>query len=186
MIYRNPLKGDRSGAHLVEMAFVLALFLFFVFAIFEYGRYLYIRQVAEDAVREAARAAVVANTGDSTAYNYQTDTTIKQIVINLVNGIGILDSSGNPLATTSDPSLTVATVTINGSNPPTSVSWGANDGSWINTPLGQPIGVRISGLYQPMFPVFLFNAESGAQGSFLGSNTVPIVVSSIMCNESNQ
>jgi Flp pilus assembly protein TadG len=186
MIQRKPARTNRSGTHLLEMAFVVCLFFFFIFAIFEYGRYLFIRQVAQDAVREAARAAVVANTGDSAGYNYQTDTTIKQIVIDMVNGIGILDTAGNALSTTSDPSLKIATVTVTGTNPPTAVSWGANDGSWINTPLGQPIGVQINGSYKPMFPTFLFNAESGSQGTFLGSSNVPIVVSSIMCNESNE
>jgi Flp pilus assembly protein TadG len=193
MIHREPATTNRSGTHLLEMAFVVCLFFFFIFAIFEYGRYLYIRQVAQDAVREAARAAVVANTGDSSGYNYMTDQDVKNIVINMVQGLGILDTSGNALSVTSDPSLVVATVTVTGSNPPTAVSWGPNNTTmpgtnvpWMNTPLGQPIGVQINGAYKPMFPTFLFNAESGSQGTFLGSNNVPIVVSSIMSNESNQ
>lgn len=49
----------RRGAAIVEMAFVLPVFLMFVFGIFEYGRFLMMHQVLHNAARDAARWAVV-------------------------------------------------------------------------------------------------------------------------------
>lgn len=49
----------RRGATIVEMAFVLPIFLMFTFGIFEYGRYLMLLHVTTNATRDAARYAVV-------------------------------------------------------------------------------------------------------------------------------
>ena len=49
----------RRGAAVVEMAFVLPIFLMFLFGIFEYARFLMMHQVLHNAARDAARWAVV-------------------------------------------------------------------------------------------------------------------------------
>lgn len=55
---RRPAAA-RRGATLVEAAFVLPIFLLFVFGVFEYGRYLLVLQVSTNAAREGARWAAV-------------------------------------------------------------------------------------------------------------------------------
>ena len=49
----------RPAAALVEAAFVITLFLMFVFGIFEYARYLMFLHVSTNAIRDAARYASV-------------------------------------------------------------------------------------------------------------------------------
>lgn len=65
---RRP--APRRGSALVEAAFVLPIFLTFVFGVYEYGRYLLVLNVTTNAARDGARwAAVHANdqrTADST------------------------------------------------------------------------------------------------------------------------
>jgi Flp pilus assembly protein TadG len=52
----------RRATTLVEMAFVALSCFYFMFAIFEYGRYVFVRQVMENAARSGARVAVVTPT----------------------------------------------------------------------------------------------------------------------------
>ena len=58
----RPRARRRRGLAIVEMAFVLPLFLMFLFAIFEYARYLMMIQVVHNAARDAARWGVVRST----------------------------------------------------------------------------------------------------------------------------
>src|SRR5690348_12706988 len=63
---RQSLKPDlnygrtfrRRGVTVVEMAIVIGACLLFLFAIFEYGRVIMLRQLLANATREAARYAV--------------------------------------------------------------------------------------------------------------------------------
>lgn len=55
----HPARRARRGATLVESAVVLVVFLFLLFAIFEYCRLLLILHTANNAARDAARYAVV-------------------------------------------------------------------------------------------------------------------------------
>ena len=62
----RPRQGAaRTGAATVEMAFVVSIFLLLLFGIFEYCRFVFVRQVVVNAAREGARYAVV-NTTDTT------------------------------------------------------------------------------------------------------------------------
>src|SRR6202023_443803 len=67
----------RRGATLVEAAFVLSGLLVFLFAIFDYGRFIMIRHIVDNAAREGCRLAVAANATDTNSFNYQTTTTIQ-------------------------------------------------------------------------------------------------------------
>src|SRR5207247_5479201 len=62
---RDRIRQLRKGAATVEMAFVVSIFLLLLFGIFEYCRFVFIRQVVVNAAREGARYAVV-NTTDTT------------------------------------------------------------------------------------------------------------------------
>ena len=64
----------RNGATLVETAVVISIALLFMFAIFEYGRYVMFRQIIENAAREGVRQAVV-NTSSQTAADVQATVT---------------------------------------------------------------------------------------------------------------
>src|SRR5262245_20504797 len=70
MTNRQAYRRTRRGMTLVESALVLSTALLFLFGIFEYCRYLFVRQVAENAVREGARYAVV-HTYDATTAQVQ-------------------------------------------------------------------------------------------------------------------
>lgn len=61
---------QRTGATVVELAFVVIIFFMVVFGIWEYGRMIFVRQMVVNAAREGARYAVV-NTLDTTI---ETDT----------------------------------------------------------------------------------------------------------------
>ena len=63
----------RRGATLVEFAMVMPVFLMFLFAIFEYGRYLMTYNVMHNAARDAARWAVVRSSAPEGAV-FTTDT----------------------------------------------------------------------------------------------------------------
>ena len=65
---------------MVEMAVVLVVFLTMFMGIIEYGRYYFLVQVANNAVREGARYAVV-HTGDGT-----TSTQVSTVVTTKMNG----------------------------------------------------------------------------------------------------
>ncbi len=56
---RPPRRARRRGAAAVEFALVAIPFLFLVFTMIEFGRYVMIYQILTDAAREGARKAVV-------------------------------------------------------------------------------------------------------------------------------
>ncbi len=56
---RNARRQRRRGAAAIEFAFIAIPFLFLVFTMFEFGRYIMIYQILTDASREGARRAVV-------------------------------------------------------------------------------------------------------------------------------
>ena len=62
----------RNGAVMVEVVFVLGIFLMVLFGIFEYSRYLYVLHMVNNAARDGARYAVVntdkPSTFDTTDY----------------------------------------------------------------------------------------------------------------------
>jgi Flp pilus assembly protein TadG len=55
----RPARRPRRGVSIVEAAFVLPIFVLFLFGIFEYCRYLMTVQVVHNAARDAARWGVV-------------------------------------------------------------------------------------------------------------------------------
>jgi Flp pilus assembly protein TadG len=69
MVERHQPRTDaRRGATTVEVAVVLSVFLLLMFAIFEYGRYVMVRNVIVNAAREGCRYAIV-HAQDATAVN---------------------------------------------------------------------------------------------------------------------
>ena len=113
----------RGGATLVESAIVMNIFLLFIFAIMEFGHYVSVKQLMDNAARDGARMAA---TGTTTVTTAQIQA---QVPTELVN---------------QGPSnLTIQVFQV---NPQT----GANIGVWTNAGLGDAVAVQITGNYQPI------------------------------------
>jgi Flp pilus assembly protein TadG len=131
---RDP---GRTGATVVEAAFVILTLLIFMFAIFEYGRYTMIRHVVANAAREGARLAAAGNVNDTNSFNYQTTGTVTAAV---------LASMGGQDGSLTNPNVLVYLADANGNN----------IGTWTNAQVGQNIAVEIDATYSPLLPTFGF------------------------------
>src|SRR5579883_1140904 len=96
----------RRGGTLVEAAVVLSSLIILLLAIMEYGRFIMIKQVVDNATREGAHITLSADGSDSTNYSYQTTGSIQAAVKNAMGGLDatlsglsidpyLADSSGN-------------------------------------------------------------------------------------------
>jgi Flp pilus assembly protein TadG len=133
---------QRRGAAIVEMAFVLPLALIVMMAIFEYGRYLMVLHVADNAAREGARFAVVnTNLGSST-------TPVVDVVNTRMAGIQSNLQSYAVTVFTVDPTGLYDTSAGTAIYPPTiRQKPGSN---WNDAKYGGGIAVQITGTYTPL------------------------------------
>jgi Flp pilus assembly protein TadG len=145
----------RRGAVAVEAAVVTGSLLILMFAIFEYGRYVMIRHVVDNAAREGARLAVSANTWDVNSFNYQTTQTIQDAVRAAMGG---QDAAMSP------PNIQVYLAD----------SQGNNIGTWTNAKVDQNIGVEIGATYTSMLPTLGFLPGS-----------IPVFAKAVMRSETN-
>jgi Flp pilus assembly protein TadG len=123
---RNPQPTCRRGATLVETAAVLTVFFLFLLGIFEYGRFVMVRNLLDNAAREGARQAVATpELSASTA-------TIQNTVTNYLGG-----NYGG---------LTVTNIAVYKVDPNTQ----ANLGSWITAGAGDYIAVQVTATYSPV------------------------------------
>jgi hypothetical protein len=136
----SNITGKRIGAAMVEMAVVLVVFLTMFMGIIEYGRYYFLVQVANNAVREGARYAVV-HTGDGT-----TDTQVSNVVTTKMNG--------------TENMLSGYAVSVQNVN--TSTGAMIANSNWNDAQFGGAIMVKITGNYTPTVPVLLFLPTSFA------------------------
>src|SRR5262249_3372003 len=134
MTRSRPHPRRRRGATMVETALVISCCLLFVFGIFEYGRYLMMRNLLEQAVQEGAPYPVVSTADVTTAQ-------VQDRVHNLLAG-----------QTTHLPGYDKTTsITVYRAD-----AAGNNLGAWTDAPFGEYIAVRITGTYRPLLPSFLF------------------------------
>jgi len=117
----------RPGAATIELAFVAVVLFLFLFGVIEYGRFVMVVQLANNAAREGARAAV---TGQSTLTTAQ----IQGVVNNYLAG--------------QLPGYTTQVYQIDPST-------GNNLGAWTSAGFGQAIAVQVNADYTPMLPSFL-------------------------------
>jgi len=136
----SNITGKRIGAAMVEMAVVLVVFLTMFMGIIEYGRYYFLVQVANNAVRDGARYAVV-HTGDGT-----TDTQVSNVVTTKMNG--------------TENMLSGYAVSVQNVN--TSTGAMIANSNWNDAQFGGAIMVKITGNYTPTVPVLLFLPTSFA------------------------
>lgn len=123
----------RKGTALVEMAFVLIIFVMFLFGIMEYCRLIFARQVLENAAREGARYGVV-NTYNSTVVA-DTQNRVKTCMGNM--------------STWPDYKCLVYMADSNGNN----------IGDVKDAPFGAYVCVEVSLTYTPVTPGLLFMAD---------------------------
>jgi Flp pilus assembly protein TadG len=125
----------RRGAYVVELAFVVMILIVVLFGVFEYGRFIFIRQIVTNAAREGARYAVV-NTLDTTI---ETDT--KAAVKKRMSGVEATVKSYNCQVYQAD-------------------STGQNIGPAANAGFGSYVAVQIDCDYEPVLPSLLFMNKS--------------------------
>jgi Flp pilus assembly protein TadG len=134
---------------------VLPIFLIFLFGIFEYGRYVMMRQILTNAAREGARYAQIhtqpVTVDGVTKGNATSDVT--NVINQALAGHGL-----------SGQSVSIYSCNAQGSNP----------GTWTNAQIGQSVAVEITGNYRPILPSLLF----------MNSN-IPVTARAVMRSESN-
>jgi Flp pilus assembly protein TadG len=114
---------------MAECTLVLCTALLLLFAIFEYGRFIMIRHVLDNAAREGARMAI-ANTQSLTTTDIQ----------NCVN------------TCLANQPVNLSTFNVYKADPST----GANIGQWTDAAFGDAIAVDLQGSYQPILPTLGF------------------------------
>jgi Flp pilus assembly protein TadG len=172
MVRRRERRASRRGAAVVETAFIIPICLLFLLAIYEYGRYVMVRQLLDNATREGARYAVV-HTQSKTTLD------IQNVVDQYLGGQGIqldaYDKTVNIQVFMADPA-TGNPLDANGNV----VAWTA--APFNNAGFGQAIAVQITGTYRPVIPALV--AYNRGQLTILPS-TVPVQSTCIMYSETN-
>jgi Flp pilus assembly protein TadG len=157
MIVTERRASRRRATTMVEMTFIALLCFTFMFAIFEYGRYVQARQVMENAGRAGGRAAVVTATSyilpatatanvDAVITSALANTPLVNVVIQLYQA----DNAGN------------------------------NIGAWTSTPFGRNIVVQIDADLPLIFPTFGFLQSNGG-----ATNSIHITTKCMMRGEAN-
>lgn len=125
----------RTGATLLEFAFVAVIFFLLLFGIIEYSRLLFVREMMIQATREGCRYAVVNSNDDTVVADAQA------IVLQKLSGVDKMLVEYKSSVFQSD---------INGNN----------TGTPGDAPFGAFICVSAEGKYHPILPQFLFmNSE---------------------------
>ena len=114
---------------MVETAIVIGVCLMFLLAIFEYGRFVMIKQLVENSAREGARQAVASPGSVTTA---QVQTTVQ-----------------NALAGQTLQNLNIQVYLAD-------TSTGASLGDWTTASFGQGIAVKVTATFYPMLPTLGF------------------------------
>ena len=152
MIRISSRRNQRSGASLVEFAFVAPVLLLVLIGVLEYARFLFTLQLLNNAAREGARYAAVNTSTLSTA-------AVQTYVDTYLAGQG-----ANQLVGYSPTS----NISIYQADPTTGLNTGL---SWQNASFGTAIGVSISGTYHPITPVFL---KTSSNLSITGSCVIAV------------
>jgi hypothetical protein len=170
-------KQKRSGATTVEFAFVSLLLFMMLFGIFEYGRFLFVYHITNNAARDAARFAVVHTSGGTMPGEPATITAddVKQVWrTGMFNGqqygAGMFGMENQITGYTidvfavPDTDLYAATPNLDPAGKPV----------WTSATFHQQIAVRITGKYKPVIP------------SLIGlSSDVDFTVTVLMGSEAN-
>jgi Flp pilus assembly protein TadG len=128
----------RRGATTVEMAVVLIPFLLFIFGIFDFGRFVMVRNLVESAAREGCRLAAV-NTDVNNNSDNQTTAAIQQKVLNMLAGQTLQNQQIQIYKTNPAGQMIV--------------------GEWSSATYQQGIAVEITGNYAPLLTGWILGAN---------------------------
>jgi Flp pilus assembly protein TadG len=172
MVKQRGRQTRRRGAAVVETAFVIPICLLFLLGIYEYGRFIMVRQLLDNAAREGARYAVVHTQGKTTL-------DVQNVVDQYLAGQGMqLDAYNktvNIQVFLADPA-TGNPLDANGNV----VAWTA--APFNNAAFGQAIAVQITGTYRPIIPALV--AFNHGQLTIMPT-TVSVQSTCIMYSETN-
>src|SRR5262245_40847208 len=126
----------RRAATLTEVAVVILVCLLLICAVYEYGRFLMVRELVDNAAREGARQA-------ASGTNVYTTAGIQNTVLQYLANQQVRNASGQPLQ--------AADVEVYRADP-ASGQPASPDSTWTNAAFGQPIAVRVNASYRPMLP----------------------------------
>lgn len=167
MIVTTPgRRTRRPAATLVESAFVISIFLLFVFGIFEYSRYLVFLHVCTNAIRDAGRYA-------SVNVDKPSDFTTTPFVTGSTTYLSITDYAKLRMAGTEswmDAGYTIdiypCDATQLAQTPPViarkqvvTVS-GTRNAEWNEASFTERICVKLNGTYRMILPSFLYVAPA--------------------------
>jgi Flp pilus assembly protein TadG len=145
----------RRGASALEFALIGPLLFLFLFAVLEYGRFIMIRQLLDNAAREGARLAAANSpfkydAGRQTWVPQTLQTQdVQNTVIGYLAGQSLLNAAGAP--------LTASDIAVYRADPATGQPKTDAKGSlWTNAGFGEAVAVQIQVKYAPMFPGFNF------------------------------
>jgi len=173
----SQTKRQRGGATTVEFAIVSLVLFMILFAIFEYGRFLFVYHITTNAARDAARFAVVHTGGGTMAGEPASITTddVKEVWrTGMFNGkaygSGMFGMENQITGHTvdvfavPDTDLYAATPNLDPAGKPL----------WTSATFHQQIAVRITGTYKPVLP-----------GLIGLSSDMPFTVTVLMGSEGN-
>jgi Flp pilus assembly protein TadG len=152
---RSPVR--RRALTLVETSVVALVCFLFMFALFEFGRAVFMLQIMTNAARQGARTAVVIPMG----------TTTPAAATQTVNNAVTQALAGQQLQ---NLTITIFEADANGNN----------IGLWTNAQFGQNLVVRVEGDYGCLFPTFNWLPNSGA-----APNSTHLVAEVMMRGEAN-
>lgn len=135
MVKRSFRPTRRRGSVLVEAGLVLPVFLLMVLGIFEYSRFIMVRNLVDNSAREGARYAVVHVYDKTTA-------DVQAMVLSRLAG--------------QEGQLGTYNIQVFEANPAT----GANQGLWTNAAFGDWVMVQITGTYRPALPSLLMMSST--------------------------
>jgi Flp pilus assembly protein TadG len=157
MLAKRTDRVRRTAATAVETAVISMVCFLFMFALFEFGRFIQMRQMMENAARTGARTAVVIQLSITTPAAATT------AVDNAVNYV------------LAGSNLQNVNITIYQAD-----STGKNIGAWTSAPFGQNILVKVDADYGMIFPTFNWLPSSGA-----AANSTHITTVAMMRSEAN-
>ncbi len=155
----------RRAMTVVETALIMSLCLLILFGILEYGRFIMVQQIIQNAAREGARYAVV-NTNDATTADVQN--LVDQMLAGQSVQLGNFDKTTNIEVYKVDPA------TLNPLDASNNVVASWTQAPFTNAAPGQSIAVRITGTYTPVLPSFLYMGQ-----------TIPVQATCVMYSEGN-
>jgi Flp pilus assembly protein TadG len=160
MALHRPYAAKRQATYAVEFSLVFPVLILFMFAIFEYGRFLMVRQLLDNAAREAARQAAVQA---GFVYDPTTHTVVSQTLTTANIQTTVINFlAGQPLENTSGKPLGPSDIQVYRADPTTGLPMTDAKGSlWTNASFGESIAVAVTCQYQPMLPGwgFLVNPD---------------------------